>query len=320
MATGDEGRRTSGRFDPAPPEPEVVAESAAMRGCVELVEAAAESATPVMFLGEKGVGKRFLARRLHAFSARNEEPCLVVSCAEFAEGRVSRRFLGGGVDSLDMRGILEAGNGGGIILSDLEQMPVGVQKELAHFLSGYDLSGTGGGKRPGTRIMTTINIVRDPMSRVILDELVDILGEAIVRVPPLRARREDLPRLAALALEKTNAETGRNVLGFSAGAMDFLAHYDFPGNIGELRRLVSRAARLARGGEIYREDFGIQDGSVPADDGAASLLPLAEVERRHINRALMHAGWKRRAAARILGLSETMLDRKIKLYGLERDA
>ena len=102
----------------------------------------------------------------------------------------------------------------------------------------------------------------------------------------------------------------------------FLLHYHYPGNISKLFGIVLAAARVADQDTIYVEDIGLvvdAGGDDPHLFSNHMMLPLAEMEKRHINKALLRTGWKRNAAARILGISATMLERKMKLYGLGRD-
>lgn len=320
---GISGRYPEPSREDAPAVP--AAESRAMRECLELAREAADSAAPVMFLGEKGSGKRYLARYLHSLSRRRSRPYRELSCSEIADGDISRLFYGKSAgDGAPARpGLLDEAGGGSVLLADMEQLSIGAQKELYGFLSGFDaFSGNGAGLRFGVRILSTIRVTEDARHLVFSEELLNVLTETLVRVPPLRERREDIPPLAQLTLKRATAELGRTPRKFSPGAMDFLLHHDFPGNVSELRRLVYRAVRWAQGGSIYREDFGLEDAanSLTEKKGKTEqLLPsLSELERRHINRVLNHTGWKRRAAAQILGITETLLNRKIKLYGFEQ--
>lgn len=300
---------------------DIVAESAAMERCMKVVRSAAAASTaPVMLLGETGAGKRHLAHCLHEMSGRRARPCVELQCMEIPEGGMSARLQGArearsGAPSPYPQ--LDAASGGSVVLCGLEHMSIGAQKELSGFLSRFDVYAEGN-PRLGVRLLTTVHTGEDPRRRVFDEKLLNILSETLVRVPPLRERREDILPLARLYLERAAAEAGRGTREFSPGAADFLSHYDFPGNVSELRRLVTRAARFAQGRVIYLEDFGVDDAGGESR-GERKPLSLSELERRHISRILIQTGWKPRAAARILGITETMLNRKIKLYGFEEE-
>lgn len=299
---------------------DVVAASPAMAECLRLVEELAATDVPVVFLGENGVGKSHLARRLHLASPRRSRPFLVLSCDGFGEDGVSRRFLGSGLDGRPASdGLLNMAAGGGIHFAGLDGMRVGVQKELYSFLSRYDVVKEGA-PALGIRLTATIPTVPDASRRIFAEELLNVLCEAQVRVPPLRMRREDIPRLAELSAARAAAETGAGERVFSEGALDFLLHYDFPGNVSELNELVRRAVVWARGGVVEREDFGI-DETGPGLGGvrlARAPVTLRDVERRHVNRVLHHAAWDVPAAARILGLAEWEVREKIAALGLRK--
>lgn len=284
--------------------------SPAILECLDLITRVAETDVPVLFLGEKGVGKQFFARYLHQLSPRRERPCLAVSGAKMLDGEVLRLFYGNG----GVGGVLEEAEGGSLFFDDMAEMPVEVQKELYAFLDKTNMAGTKNKPRSGVRILTSISTVKDASARVLLEGLLNIIGEAQIRVPALRERREDILGIARQALEQANIETGKHVHDFSPGAMDFLDNYDFPGNIEELLHLVYRAVGRTRDDVVYREDFALDE----LTDGGVGVLPstLEEMERRHINAILVHTGWNRRAAAHLLGLPESTLLRKIKLHGL----
>lgn len=290
----------------------------AMLECLRLASAVSTEQMPVLLCGESGVGKSLLAKYIHARSPKNLRPCLNLRCAGLGEGELRSRLFGGtaGATAGQPGGMLAAAAGGTLILDGVNQLSSLAQKWLLRTLADHAASG----RRLGVRLLSTIGD-GVPGGRFYLDELGDVLSEVLIRVPPLRRRREDVGRLAERALMAANKTLGRKVSGFSSSARNFLLHYDFPGNVRELFIIVNQAVRFCRRDRLYVEDFGMVMDEAPDEAPLFSggrLLSLSEMERRHINRVLLRTGWKKSAAARILQISETQLERKIRLYALEQ--
>lgn len=292
-----------------------------MRACVALVEHAAPANVPVMLEGETGAGKSLLAGYLHRCSTQSGRPIVVMPCEELRENSVRRRLLGG-KNGEGRGGIVARAAGGTLVFDGVERMDNAAQHELLGVLSEFSRTGgengtTGFASRLGVRLVSIRGTSEQDASGVFLDELAYGLGEVIVRVPPLRERRDDMDSLVRLGLKLANAASGRHVSELSSSVRQFFLHYDFPGNVRELFSILDEAVASASGPKIYLEDFGDGDGGgdiLPTE----AVTPLAELERRQIYKALLRTGWKRNAAARLLGITETMLNRKISLYYLER--
>ncbi len=148
------------------------------------------------------------------------------------------------------------------------------------------------------------------------------VGEVTLRLPPLRQRREDIPDLLQTGIASANRLYGKKIRDISKTALNFLSGYDFPDNIRELFDILKRAVRAAKRDVIFVEDLGIVLNSL--DDDAhiypdTSLLPLAEMEKRHIKMVLARNKWNTTATCRILHITPSLLRRKILLYGLTPD-
>lgn len=300
-----------------------------MMRCMDLAEIVSQSRVPVLITGEGGAGKSLMARHIHNISPRRSRPCVILKCVGLREREIKSRLFGNKNSEVERRGgLLGEAGGGTLILDGVEYMSGSVQRELLQILRDSTRSddaagdGTGTGKRLGARLISTSR--GGPLtgaSGVFLEELWYGLGEVVLRIPPLRERREDIEPMAARALRAANRVHGKKVQMLSRSARDFIRHYGFPGNLRELFFIIDRAVRNTTRDAIYVEDLGMVVESQTDDPhifSDATLLPLSELEKRHINKALLRTGWKRNAAARILRITETMLDRKIKLYGLER--
>lgn len=296
--------------------------------CLELAQISCKSSAPVMITGENGVGKSLLAMAIHYNSPKRALPCVSLKCAHMREHEIKSKLFGDAEKANP--GLLKKAAGGTLIIDAVDQLPGFVQKELLALLmdrhNGSGQSGTGSsaaGRRLGSRLISTSsNELSLKTTTGFFDEdLMYCLGEITIRIPPLRDRREDIVDLAETAVKAANRTYGKNVKKLSRTASDFIRHYEFPGNVRELFLIINRAVRQASRDIIYVEDLGLVTDSASQDPHLApemTLLPLWEMEKRHISKALLRTGWKKAAAARILLISETMLNRKIKLYGLER--
>lgn len=297
-----------------------------MHDCLELAHFACKTSVPVLITGESGTGKSLLATAIHYNSPKRALPCVTLKCGSMRENEIKNRLFGDGDSN---SGLITKAAGGTLIIDAVDQLPGFVQKELLAFLMGDSPPGTRSEdgqparERIGVRLISTsgIELSQQPATGLFVENLVYCLGEITIRLPPLRKRGEDIADLADAALRAANRAYGKKVKRLSRTASDFIRHYEFPGNVRELFLVINHAVRETTRDTVYVEDLGLVADIAARDPHLQSdltLLPLWEMEKRHINKALLRTGWKKRAAARILRVSETMLNRKIKLYGLER--
>lgn len=284
--------------------------------CLELARIASISSAPVLLAGETGVGKSVLAKTIHYDSPKGLLPCAILNCAAMRGRELKSVLLGDPKNPEANPGLIAQAGGGTLIIDAVEQLSPFMQSQLLDLIR----AGSGEG-RLGVRLVTTSNsqLSRKTYSGVFVENLVYRLGEITIRVPSLRERRGDLDHLVAEAIKLANRAASKSVKGLSRAASDFIHHYSFPGNVAELFLIIERAVRDIDRDTIYVEDLGLEAmGGDPHLFQDMTLIPLGEMEKRHINRALLKTGWKKKAAARLLRISETMLTRKIRLYRLER--
>jgi Nif-specific regulatory protein len=297
----------------------------AMANCLDLAQYACKTSAPVMIIGETGVGKTLLALAIHYTSARRSRPCVTLNCARLRDHDLKLRLFGEAREDGRPAGLVGKAANGTLVIEGVDLLPAFVQKELLSCLVAPDPAArpAGGARSVAARLVSTSGSEpgRDAPRRLVVEDLIYNLGEITIRVPPLRERREDLAGLVARAVSSANVVHVKRVRGLSRTALDFLRHYDFPGNVRELFLIIDRAVKGTSRDTIYVEDLGLVVdalGDNPHLSSDMTLLSLEEMEKRHISMALLRAGWKKRAAARILRISESMLNRKIRLYGLER--
>jgi len=306
--------------------------SARMQRVFRLVEKVAPTDSPVLLTGESGTGKEMVATAIHLLSRRAHEPFVTVNCAAITEtlfeselfGHVRGAFTGAIVDR---RGMMQQADGGTLFLDEVAEMAPGAQVKLLRALQSGEVRRVGGSEttRVDVRIISATNVdVRKALAEGRLrDDLYYRLGVFQIELPPLRERREDIPVLANFFRESASAKLGKRVERFSERAQYYLMHYDYPGNVRELLNAVERAVVLADGPEISHLDLPAPFREAPIPllrEGDAfpysERLTLADLEKEHIRRVLVHHAGNATRAAKNLGISRSTLWRKMKQYRL----
>jgi two-component system, NtrC family, response regulator HydG len=315
----------------------VVGNSPAMHKVIEQLKNLAPTETTVLILGESGTGKELVARALHQNSPRKTKPFVPLNISALPESILESELFGheaGAFTGAATRriGKFEYANGGTLFLDEVGEMPMQTQIKLLRVLEDRKITrlGTNEEKSVNVRLVAATNAnLKDAMEKgTFRRDLYYRISVVTIELPPLRERREDIPLLIDHFLKDLMARTGKHVQGVSRAARRALIAYDWPGNIRELRNDVEGALMLDTDGLIdlddLREDvapFAVADGGT--DDafshGADTLIgkPLIEVEKYYITRALELTEGKRAEAAKLLGIGERTLFRKIKEYGLK---
>ena len=308
------------------PPPIVVGESPPIRELLGVVERVAPSDSAVLILGETGTGKELIARILHLRSARAGRPFIAVNCGAMPAplleselfGHVKGAFTGAVATKV---GLVEAADGGTLFLDEIGDMSPAMQVRLLRTLDSGEVRrvGTERAFRVNVRVVvaTARDLEREAAEGRFRSDLYYRISTVVLRMPPLRERRSDIPLLVHHF--ETRPRRGRRPLKFSQAALEVLAAYSWPGNIRQLENLVERLELLSEGEEIRPEDLPPEilgsRGPEPADP---ATLPLAEVERLHVAQVLKSTGWNKSQAARVLRVDIKTLNKKIQDYGLQR--
>ncbi|MCA1662832.1 MAG: sigma 54-interacting transcriptional regulator [Myxococcales bacterium] len=290
--------------------------SARMRETLSSAEAVAQDAhATVLLLGETGVGKSWLARRIHRASPRAQHQFFELNCASLEAGLLESELFGHergaftGATS-QKRGIVEVAEGGTLFLDEVGELPPGVQAKLLTFLESRTFRRLGGTRamQADVRLLAATNAdLKDLVARgAFRRDLYFRLSVVPIEVPPLRERREEIPSLVRGVLHELARGRSRSV---SRGAMSALRRYDWPGNVRELRNVLERALILGRGESIDAQHLSaeIQRGSKTK----SSSVRLEDVERSHIRDVLASVQGNRTRAAELLGISRSTLKRKL---------
>lgn len=289
----------------------------------ELLEAAdlvaADAHATVLLLGETGVGKGWLARRIHATSQRATKPFLTLNCASLGPQLVESELFGherGAFTGamIQKRGLVEVADGGTLFLDEVGELPMQVQAQLLTFLDGRTFRRVGGTRtlQANVRVLAATNVdLRGAAEKgQFRKDLYYRLGVMPLTVPPLRERQEEITSLALQLLGELamRGSHGRSV-ELSVEAQKALRQYEWPGNVRELRNALERALILSRGETILVRHLP-QELRGP-DVRADVTDKLEDVERLHLNRVLASVAGNRTKAAEMLGISRSTLKRKL---------
>ena len=309
--------------------PRILGRSPALADALERLRRAAPSDVTVLLTGESGTGKELFARALHALSPRRAGPFVAVNVAALPEGLVENELFGhekGAYTGAGERraGRFELADGGTLFLDEIGELPLGAQTKLLRAVEERTFLRVGGTVPLSVDERLVVATNRDLAARVkagaFREDLYYRLDVFPVKLPPLRARREDVPELAR-AFARSSGEGARGrAFEIGAGAAEKLAAWDWPGNVRELRNVVERAVLLAEGPVIRPADVvlgapGEDAPTTPALDG--TLEETGERWKRageaaRIRRALEESGGDRTAAAAALDIPLKRLAQRLR--------
>jgi DNA-binding NtrC family response regulator len=301
-----------------------------MQRVYRLIEKVSQHKYPVLILGESGTGKELVARSIHFSGPRRNDPFVPVDCSSLVPtlveselfGYVKGAFTGA---TQTKTGLMESAGNGTLFLDEIGDLPVDLQAKLLRVLQEREVKPVGSTDRISisTRVIAATNRDLDAAVRQgqFRQDLFFRLNVVQIKLPPLRERKSDIPILVNSFLEKFNDMKG-GVRAISEDAMARLLSYDWPGNVRELENAIERAVALGSGPLLHVADLptNLQYGTTERIPHSDELLPLEELERRAIFRALQEAGGDKMAAARLLGIGKTTLYRKLKEYDAQSDS
>jgi len=306
-----------------------VGQSKRMQEVYHVIELMATSNAPVLIHGESGTGKELVARTVHEQSDRRTGPFVAINCAAIPETLIESELFGherGAFTGATERriGCFELADGGTLLLDELAEMNVATQAKLLRVLEDATFRRVGGKTEVtvDVRVIAATNQV--PAEALangkLREDLFYRLSVFVLELPPLRERTDDIPMLAGRFIEEFNAQNGRSVEGLTPEAEETLVRYAWPGNVRELRNAMHRAVVLAGNGAIVREHLPplvLGGASRPARaPESGKVLPLRDVERQMIIRALEETNYHKPQAAAMLGISLKTLYNKLARFGL----
>lgn len=315
----------------------VVGLSTAMREAIQLARMAATRPTTVLLLGESGTGKEVVARAIHQWSPRSEQPFVAVNCTaltpELLESELFGHEKGAFTGAVaQKKGRFELADGGTIFLDEIGDLALNLQVKLLRVLQEREFQRVGGTKdiRVDVRIIAATNRdLRQAIQRgAFREDLYYRLNVVAITLPPLRDRREDIPLLAQYFVDHYCREVNRPSMVITADVMEHLQAYSWPGNVRELQNTIERAVVLASGPAISLADLPSEThkrseakektkGRIIEIDETLPLSEAIEVfTRERVLQALQASCGSQTEAARRLGLPQSNLSRLMKRLGM----
>ena len=288
-------------------------------------------ASTVLLTGESGTGKDLAAKVIHYSSNRASKPFMNITCSALPETLLESELFGherGAFTGADRqkRGLIESADGGTVFLDEIGEMIPLLQAKLLRFLEEKTFKRVGGSGdiKVDVRVIAATNrSLQDEVKKGhFREDLFYRLNVMAVPLPPLRDRRDDVPRLLQFYVNAFNLEFRKKIRGVTPGAMKALQAYQWPGNVRELRNAVERAMLLTEGTELTEGHFAMltaTDAELSTGLGLpAGGINLEELEQSLVVQALERSGWNQTKAATLLGLNRDQIRYRIEKFKLEK--
>lgn len=310
--------------------------TSAMKDIFNIAERVAKADTTLLILGESGAGKGMLSKAIHRSSPRAQNPFVEINCsaipAHLLESELFGYEKGAFTDASNKKlGLFEVAEGGTIFLDEIGDMDLALQAKILKVLEDKEFRRLGAlrSTQIDVRIIAATNrdlrkLVKEKKFR---EDLFYRLSVVPIKLPPLREHAGSIEPLADYFLQLFAKQMGRDVSGFEEEALDQLKSYSWPGNVRELRNVIERGLILSTSDRIDASALGLNLldqshtvretlSSAGSSEEEVELLPLAEVEKRHISNVLKEVGGNRNKASEVLKIHRTTLYKKIEAYEL----
>lgn len=312
----------------------IIGKSESIGKMKDQIRKAARSVSTVLIEGETGSGKELIAHSIHDLSRRSLNPFIKVNCAAIPTELLESEFFGyeegafTGAKKGGKEGKFEMAYGGSIFLDEINQMPMSVQPKLLRVLQEKEIERIGGKNSIplDARFIVATNI---PLEKLVREnkfrsDLFYRLNVINITIPPLRERKEDIPLIVENLITRLNFQLGMNVEGVTEDVNKKLKEYNWPGNIRELQNVVERAMNMGLSGilewEYFKEYFEYKQlGKAKRKKEMTEFLikdMKKSFEKEVIIEALKNSNYNKTKTANIMGISRTLLYRKIKEYNI----
>lgn len=287
------------------------------------IATAATIGNDIFIIGEDGSGKELVARSIHSLSQRSSKRFAAINCGTFASETMASELWGLAKPTVAKPshaqiGLIKACDGGSILLDDIEKIPLSMQPQLLRLLRDKTIVPIGGQKEIAVdiRVMAASHTdLKQQAKQGEFDvELLQQLNAFLLRMPPLRKRKDDIAPLSSYFLDKYNKKYGKHVLSLSSEVLSLFHAYPFPGNVQELSHLIERAVVLTSGDKIKPKHLPARFKTASSATGKTpdQMMTLAEMETKYIIEVLEATGGNKSKAVEVLGISRGALWRKLK--------
>lgn len=339
----------------------ILGEAPAVKSLLTLIHKVASTKTNILVIGESGTGKELVARMIHEQGPLKDKPFIPVNCGAIPENLIESEMFGHKRGSFtgavqDKMGLFEAAHGGSLFLDEVGELPLTMQVKLLRALQERVIRKVGGNDdvKVDVRVIAATNRDLEAAVRAgtFREDLYYRLNVILIKTPPLRDRKSDIPLLAEHFLKKINAKYKKELEGFEPGVMDMLQNYSWPGNVRELENAIERVVTLENSKKVSpsslsqailnsaassgfnsievgkreqpNSDFapviGGADIRLPAPDftkGALNLDQiLGDLEKTYLMAALEHSGGVKKRAADLLGITFRSIRYRLKKLGV----
>ncbi len=307
--------------------PLIIGNSPQMEALKKTIRQIAPTDCNVLILGETGTGKELVAKTIHQLSPRADKRFLAINCGAFSEELLANELFGHEREAFTgargvKKGLLEAAQGGTVLLDEIGDMPLPMQVKLLRVLQEKNLIRVGGTDEipVDLRILAATNkdLKREVEQGTFRRDLYYRLDVITLQVPRLADRKDDILLLSLHFLRRISEAQGKHIEAISDEVMDVLLTYEFPGNVRELENIMERAVTLANGTtfEIPHLPTDLQEAAHLVKRPQRGYLTLEENEREYIEWVLEQVNDNKTRAAEILGIDRVSLWRKLKRFGI----
>lgn len=301
----------------------IIGSSAAINKAISLAKKVAATDTTVLLLGETGTGKEVFAQAIHNEGNRKLQPFVALNCSAFSKELLESELFGHKAGAFtgaikDQKGLIEEADNGTLFLDEIGEMPADLQSKLLRVLETSEFIKVGDTKttRVNVRIIAATNqdLQKEADEGKFRPDLFYRLNVFTIQLPALRERKEDILPMAEYYLKLFAAKTNPPVNNMSEEFSDVLLHYDWKGNVRELKNIMERAVILAEGSELKKDDLPVELQLAANIPTGKNKWDLAYVEQQHIQKVLLFTRGNKTEAARLLNIGLTTLYRKLEEY------
>ncbi|MCK4695134.1 MAG: sigma 54-interacting transcriptional regulator, partial [Candidatus Cloacimonetes bacterium] len=306
----------------------LIGESDSIKTIIDLISTVAKSdKTNVLVTGESGTGKEIVARNIHQFSKRNKKNFYAVNSSAIPDTLFESQFFGHeknaftGAASMKI-GWFEIADKSTLFLDEIGTMSLDQQVKLLRVLEERKIIRLGSHKEipVDVRIIsaTNINLFEIVKTKKIRDDLYHRLSTFVIQIPPLRKRKEDIPLLLEHFVTIFSTLMNKKIKKIEKNITSALIKYDFPGNVRELKNIVERAIIISDSSTLKLKHFIIPQ-TMNKTDINNDIIPIHEMEKNLVLRALKSTGFNKNRAAKLLGVERRVVSRKMIKYGIENE-